>query len=607
VLTITLAIGVRRMAARNAIIRRLPAVETLGSVSVICTDKTGTLTRNEMMVAAVATSDGTAEVTGTGHDPNGSIADGGAPLGPQRQAAVDELAQAALLCNDAGLHRTEAGWRVEGDPMEGALIVFGAKAGLDPDAVRNRFPRLDEFPFDARHRFMATLHRSEDGAGLLCVKGAPEAILEMCRRQRGPAGEGALDRDQWHRRVDALAAGGQRVIALASRPMPAEARTIRQAELGEGLTLLGLVGLIDPPRPEAVQAVRDCRAAGIRVKMITGDHAVTARAIARQLALENPDSVATGRDLDGLDDDALRKIAAETDVFARTSPEHKLRLVTALQADGAVIAMTGDGVNDAPALKRADVGVAMGRKGTEAAKEAAQMVLADDNFASIVAAVREGRTVYDNLKKVIAWTLPTDGGEALTVIAAILAGLTLPITPVQILWINTVTAVGLGLILAFEPPEPNVMNRPPRAASEPLLSAALVWQILFVSLLFLAGAFGMFYWAEHRGLPLEAARTMVVNAIVAMEIFYLFSVRYRHGTALTWTGAMGTPAVLIGIAVVFALQLIFTYLPLFQRLFETRAIGFWDGLAAVGVGAALLLVAEFEKLIRRKLAAGAPA
>jgi magnesium-transporting ATPase (P-type) len=607
VLTITLAIGVRRMAARNAIIRRLPAVETLGSVSVICTDKTGTLTRNEMMVAAVATSDGTAEVTGTGHDPNGTIGDGGALLSADRRATVAELAQAALLCNDAALHRTEASWRIEGDPMEGALIVFAAKAGLEPDAVRNRFPRLHEIPFDARHRFMATLHRTQDGAGLLCMKGAPERILEMCHRERGPAGDAALDRDEWHRRVEALAAGGQRVIAFASRPMPGEARTIRDADAREGMTLLGLVGLIDPPRAEAASAVRECRAAGIRVKMITGDHAATARAIGRQLGLENSDSVATGHDLDRLDDDALRRVVAETDVFARTSPEHKLRLVAALQADGAVIAMTGDGVNDAPALKRADVGVAMGRKGTEAAKEAAQMVLADDNFASIVAAVREGRTVYDNLKKVIAWTLPTDGGEALTVIAAILAGLTLPITPVQILWINTVTAVGLGLTLAFEPPEPNVMRRPPRTASEPLLSVALGWQILFVSLLFLVGAFGIFYWAEHRGLSLEAARTMVVNAIVAMEIFYLFSVRYRHGTSLTWTGVMGTPAVLIGIAAVFALQLIFTYVPLFQRLFETRAIGWWDGLAAAGVGAALLLVAEIEKFIRRMLVGGAPA
>jgi magnesium-transporting ATPase (P-type) len=383
--------------------------------------------------------------------------------------------------------------------------------------------------------------------------------------------------------------------------MPPETRELAFADAESGLTLLGLLGLIDPPREEAVAAVRDCQAAGIRVKMITGDHAATAVAIARQLGIENPHAVATGAELDGLDDAALRRAARDTDVFARTAPEHKLRLVEALQADGAVLAMTGDGVNDAPALKRADIGVAMGRKGTEAAKEAAEMVLADDNFASIVAAVREGRTVYDNLKKVIAWTLPTNGGEALTIIGAILIGLTLPITAVQILWINMVTAVALGLTLAFEPSEPGAMHRPPRATDEPLLSGFVIWRIIFVSILFVIGTFGMFFWAESRGLSLEEARTLVVNTIVVMEIFYLFSVRFQHGPSLTWSGVLGTPAVLIGVGLVILLQLAFTYAPPLQALFDTRPVGLSDGVAVVGAGVILLAVLEFEKLIRRRL------
>jgi magnesium-transporting ATPase (P-type) len=601
VMTIALAIGVRRMAARNAIVRRLPAVETLGSVAIICTDKTGTLTRNEMTVAAAVTSAATFAVSGEGYDPSGAVQHGEEEIDPAKHPVLGELARAALLCNDAALRRSDAGWVVDGDPMEGALVAFANKVGFDTQTLRPQLPRSDEIPFDAQHRFMATLHHDHAVGAFLCLKGAPEQVLAMSGRQRGPAGDEPLDPVAWRERVEALAALGQRVLAVATKPMPPETRELAFADAESGLTLLGLLGLIDPPREEAVAAVRDCQAAGIRVKMITGDHAATAVAIARQLGIENPHAVATGAELDGLDDAALRRAARDTDVFARTAPEHKLRLVEALQADGAVLAMTGDGVNDAPALKRADIGVAMGRKGTEAAKEAAEMVLADDNFASIVAAVREGRTVYDNLKKVIAWTLPTNGGEALTIIGAILIGLTLPITAVQILWINMVTAVALGLTLAFEPSEPGAMHRPPRATDEPLLSGFVIWRIIFVSILFVIGTFGMFFWAESRGLSLEEARTLVVNTIVVMEIFYLFSVRFQHGPSLTWSGVLGTPAVLIGVGLVILLQLAFTYAPPLQALFDTRPVGLSDGVAVVGAGVILLAVLEFEKLIRRCL------
>jgi magnesium-transporting ATPase (P-type) len=450
---------------------------------------------------------------------------------------------------------------------------------------------------------MATLHHSHDGTGFACVKGAPERVLRMCSRQATPDGETALDKAFWLGAIEALGRRGQRVLALASRQVPADTRELVFDDIEQGLTLDGLVGIIDPPRPEAITAVAECHSAGIRVKMITGDHAATASAIAAEFGLKDPNEATTGSELDGLDDAALRRTLAQSNVFARTSPEHKLRLVEAMQAGGSVIAMTGDGVNDAPALKRADVGVAMGRNGTEAAKEAADMVLADDNFASIVAAVREGRTVYDNLTKVIGWTLPTNGGETMIIAAAILFGLTLPVTPVQILWINMVTAVGLGLVLAFEPAEPDIMQRPPRTPDAPLLSGFLLWRIVLASVLFAAGAFGIFAWGEARGLAHEEARTMVVNTIVVMEIFYLFPVRYVHGTSITWQGMLGTPAVLIGVGGIVVLQFAFTYLPVMQWLFKTRSIGLGDGLVIVGVGIVLLCVLEVEKRARRTLLA----
>ncbi|MFA5952043.1 MAG: cation-transporting P-type ATPase [Hyphomicrobium sp.] len=601
VMTITLAIGVQRMAARNAIVRRLPAVETLGSVSVICSDKTGTLTRNEMTVTRIVLADRSCDIGGIGYAPSGGICSDGAEVDPASVPHLNELITSALLCNDASLREVDGHWIVDGDPMEGALVALGRKVGLDRDQLLKRWPRLDEIPFDSAHRFMSTLHQGHDGAVIAYVKGAPERIIEMCHGEATESGVTRLDHRFWHDAVEKLARDGQRVLALARSPQPSDKRTLGFDDIEQGLTLLGLVGLIDPPRAEAIAAVGECRDASIAVKMITGDHVATAGAIARKLGLSNADHPLTGRDIDGLDPAQLCDTAAAASVFARTSPEHKLRLVEALQSGGAVIAMTGDGVNDAPALKRADVGVAMGRNGTEAAKEAADIVLADDNFASIVAAVREGRTVYDNLTKVIGWTLPTSGGVMVIIAVAILFDQVLPITPRQILWINMVTAVGLGLVLAFEPPEPNIMRRPPRAPDEPLLSPFLLWRLGLVSILIAAGAFGMFTWVETRGLSHEEARTVVVNAVVVMEIFYLFSVRYLHGASASWQGVLGTPAVLIGVGGVVALQIAFTYLPVMQMLFDTRPVMASDAIVIVAVGVALFSILEVEKLIRRKL------
>ena len=607
VMTITLAVGVRRMAQRNAIIRRLPAVETLGSVSVICSDKTGTLTMNEMMASTVVTADRTIAVEGAGYRPEGRfrIAEGdgaGDPLDPAADPVLEELSLAAALCNDADLRPAEGSWTVDGDPMEGALVSLAIKAGHDAEAARAGFARLDTLPFDPRQRYMATLHARDGRSPVIYVKGAPERVLAMCTSAASLSGECPVDAAAWHRQIERLAANGQRVLALARRIPDKDVCVLMPGEIEHGLTLLGLVGLIDPPRPEAVAAIAECRSAGIRVKMITGDHAATARAIAVQLGIADDPKAVTGQDLDLLADDGLQATAREATVFARTSPEHKLRLVESLQSDGSVIAMTGDGVNDAPALKRADVGVAMGGKGTEAAKQASEMVLADDNFASIVAAVREGRTVYDNLTKVIAWTLPTNGGEALTIILAILLGLTLPVTPIQILWVNMVTAIALGLTLAFEPTEPGTMRRAARRPGQGILSGRLLWRILFVSVLMVVGTFGIYGWAIQRELPVETARTMAVNTLVVMEIFYLFSVRYVHGSSLSWQGVLGTRAVLTGVVAVTAAQFAFTYLPPLQAVFATRPIAPADGLAIVGVGIALLAIVEIEKHIVDRLA-----
>jgi magnesium-transporting ATPase (P-type) len=401
--------------------------------------------------------------------------------------------------------------------------------------------QIDKIPFDARHKFMATLHRPQSGSARVFVKGAPEQLLTMCANQRTAAGSAEpLDAAYWTEQADRLASQGQRVLAIATRHFEDGRDELTFSDVEHGLIMIGLVGLIDPPRLEAIEAIAECRRAGIRVKMITGDHAGTAAAIGREIGLANPGRVLTGRQLDEMDDSQLAAAITDVDIFARTNPEHKLRLVMVFQSQGIIAAMTGDGVNDAPALKRADAGIAMGRKGSEAAKEAAELVLADDNFASIVAAVREGRTVYDNIKKVVSWTLPTSTGEAMTVVVAILFGMTLPVTPIQILWINLITASTLGIALAFEPTEANTMRRPPRPRSEGLLTGVLAWHIVFVSLLFLGAVFGIYSYAIDRGYSLELARTMVVNTLVVMEIFHLFFIRNIYGTSLNWKAVVAT-------------------------------------------------------------------
>ena len=602
VLTITLAVGVQAMARRNAIIRRLPAIETLGSVSVICTDKTGTLTRNEMMAATVATDAHVFLLEGAGYEPKGEIRLNDNSVSAAEHAILEELGRAAALCNDASLHQRDGVWTVEGDPMEGALLALAGKVGIDARGTLAGWTRTDVIPFDARHRFMATLDHDHDKHAFVFVKGAPEQIFAMCNQQRAVV-DGIEDFDEpyWHARAEEIAAEGQRVLAFAVKPVAPEHTVLEFSDVERGLILIGLVGLIDPPRPEAVDAIAECHGAGIRVKMITGDHRGTAAAIGRQIGLQNPDKVLTGVDLDGMDDSALRTVVMDTDIFARTSPEHKLRLVMALQSLGSTVAMTGDGVNDAPALKRADAGIAMGDKGSEAAKEAAEFVLADDNFASIAAAVREGRTVYDNIKKVISWTLPTNAGEAMTIIVALLVGMQLPITPIQILWINLITAVTLGIALAFEPTEANTMRRPPRPGNEPLLTGALAWHIVFVSTLFLGGVFGMYAYAVDKDYSIELARTIALNTLVVMEIFHLFFIRNIYGTSLTWEAVKGTKIVWATVISVILAQFAITYFPPLQMLFGTVAVPFWDGVIIVGVGVVLFAIIETEKQLRLRL------
>ncbi len=595
IITVTLAMGVQRMAHRNAIIRRLPAVETLGSVTVICSDKTGTLTKNEMTVRTVITARQTFDVSGVGYDPHGYFSIGGIDVSASDFPLLAEIARTAILCNDASVNEVDGRWMLQGDPTEGALISLGMKSGLNVAVENEKFPRIDTIPFESQQRFMATLHHDHAGHCFIYLKGAPEKVLEMCSRQMAVGEDMPLNHLYWHEQMTEIASRGQRIIAIAFKAADVNNRQLAADDLESGLTLLGIVGIIDPPRETAIEAVKKCHDAGIKVKMITGDHAVTAMAIGSMMGIGGGGKVITGQQIDAMSDDELRIASEKADIFARVSPEHKLQLVQSLQANGEITAMTGDGVNDAPALKRSDVGIAMGLKGTEVSKEAAEIVLADDNFTSIVHAVEEGRTVYDNIKKAITFILPTNAAEAGIIIAAIISGRALPITPVQILWVNMITAVTLALALTFEKPESDVMKRPPRNPKEPILSGFLIWRIFFVAIIVIMATFGLFMRDRLNGYSLEHARTIAVNTIIFFEIFYLLNTRYLKSSNLSLNGLLGNRYVLAAIGVTILLQILFTHVSFMQTMFSTTHISNADWLRIVTVSSSVFFIVEIEK------------
>ncbi|NJD59333.1 MAG: cation-transporting P-type ATPase [Anaerolineae bacterium] len=590
--TITLALGVSRMAKQRAVVRHLPAVETLGSTTVICSDKTGTLTQNQMTVLEIRTQGGEYTLSGTGYIPEGGI------IGNWRSdKAVRETLQAGLLCNDSQLVEVDGRWVVQGDPTEGALIAAARKGELSPDLLA--YPvRLDAIPFDSQHQYMATLHTD----GVVYIKGAAEILLERCAWTMTPSGENSTcASSEFRAEMEEMAARGMRVLAFARLELP-DRQKISHADITQ-LTLLGLQGMIAPPRPEAFSAVLACQQAGIKVKMITGDHALTAAAIGNQIGLcaSDCDSVLTGAELVEISDIDLVHKAHQINVFARVAPEQKLRLVEALQAHGDIVAMTGDGVNAAPALKQANIGIAMGITGTDVAKEAADMVLTDDNFATIEVAVEEGRSVFDNLTKFIAWTLPTNLGEGMVLLAAIVTGAILPILPIQILWINMVTAALLGTTLAVEPKEPDIMRRKPRDPGAPILTPTIIWRIVIVSLIILAGAFGLFEYEIMRGASIEQARTVAVNVVIFVEILYLFNARSLTRSPFQ-LGFFSNPWAIGGAILMVLLQMLFTYAPFMNTLFGSASIPWWLWLDVLGVSLAAFVIIEIEKWIRRKLA-----
>jgi magnesium-transporting ATPase (P-type) len=599
IITITLAIGVQRMAQRHAIIRRLPAVETLGSVSRICSDKTGTLTLMEMMVVSAVTAEAAYQVTGEGYATEGEVSRDGGPAGKDR--VLELMGRVSMLCNDAELFQEDGVWKVEGDPTEGALYPFAAKIGLNRQTEQGAHPRVDAIPFESEHRFMATLHAAGDGKQILLTKGAPEVILEHCNRQQTASEEAKpLDRAHFMEASDKLAGQGERVLALAWIETPSvKAGNLTPADLPRNLVLLGLVGLLDPPRKEAVKAVEECHGGGIRVTMITGDHKITAAAIAKMLGIGDGKTALTGAEIEEMDTATLQERVRDVDVFARASPEHKLRLVKAIQANRQIVAMTGDGVNDAPALKKADIGVAMGIKGTEVTKEAAEMILADDNFASITAAVKEGRTVYNNIEKAILFMLPTNVAQAIVIAVAILFGFTMPITAPQVLWVNMVTSVALGLVIAFEPHELDVMKRSPRAVARPILTRFGLWRVAFVGVALLVYTLCAFFWMKSQGASDALARTTAVNAITIGQVFYLLNSRYLLDSSLSVRAHLGNKYLPHGIGAVVLLQLLFTYAPPLQRLFDTQALPPSAWLWLLAGGFLFFLVVEVEKAIIR--------
>lgn len=597
VVTITLALGVQQMARRHAITRKLPAVEALGSVSVICSDKTGTLTQNEMTVRTVVTGTQRYSVDGTGYDPRGSITADGQVASLSADPDLALFVETMALCNDARVAEVDGRWQLIGEPTEGALRTLALKAGFDADVAR-----VGEVPFESQNKFMATLSDLPDGGRTILVKGAPDRLLDRSEFELDEHGElRPLDRPRWERVIDELSAQGLRVLAAARRPAP-DADSLTLDDVDHGLTFLGVAGIVDPPRPEAITAIANCHSAGIRVKMITGDHAGTARAIAAEMGIiDDPAApVLTGADLQKMSQTRLREVAGEVDIYARTSPEHKLRIVTALQAQGEIVAMTGDGVNDAPALTRADIGVAMGIKGTEATKEAAGIVLADDNFATIERAVEEGRRIYDNIRKSILFLLPTNGAQSLVILVAILFGFSLPLTPVQILWVNMITAVTLSLALVFEPAEPGIMSRTRRSTDGPLIARGDLAMITFVSILVAAAAISVYFVAKSDGHSLAVAQTAAVNMLALGQLAYLFNCRYLSGSSLKVGALRGNPMVWYTSAALIVLQLVFIYAPFMHTWFGSAPLTGVGWGVTIGLAIAIFFIIEIAKAVARR-------
>ncbi|MCL2473414.1 MAG: cation-transporting P-type ATPase [Alphaproteobacteria bacterium] len=586
ILSIILAIGVQNMAKRKAIVRNLPSVETLGSVSVICSDKTGTLTKNEMTVQTLETRDGEFEVSGMGYAPEGQIFLGDTPVDFAKENVLKELIECFNVCNDAALAQDADGlWNIMGDPTEGALITLFQKADIDHTPLE----RISTIPFDSDYKYMATLIE-KDNHNIIYIKGAPDKLLDIVK----------TDSSLWNKKISTLALRGQRIIGAAYKIVDKNVKTITHDDIKDGIVFLGLAGIIDPPREEAIEAIRKCKEAGITVKMITGDHIDTARTIAKELGIGDGTKAIEGKELEGISDEEMEEAAFKYDVFARTSPEHKLRLVKALQSRNVICAMTGDGVNDAPALKKADVGVAMGIKGTEVTKDSAEIVLTDDNFSTIVAAVEEGRRVYDNLKKTILFILPTNGAGSFLIIASILFGILMPLTPVQILWVNMVTSVTVSFALAFEKIEPDAMKRPPRPYNSELLSGYFIWRILFVSVLIGGWTLIVNIDLFERGYDEDLVRTITIQTLVIAQMFHLFNSRSIRGFAFN-ADFFKNKAVFVVCILLLIMQASITYIPFMNEAFGTVPLDLSSWKYPFILGTAVFIIVEIEKAVMRKI------
>lgn len=597
IISIILSLGVQAMARQKAIIRKLPTVETLGAMTVICSDKTGTLTMNEMTVKAVITADSVYRVEGDSYEPVGKIhaIDDPTPVTIAPGSLFERYLRTIDLCNDSQLIKEESGlWKITGGPTEGALKVLAAKVTLPPLTSELR----SKIPFDSQYKYMSTLYRLGEEEVVL-VTGAPDVLFRLCQYQQSDSGLQPLDLPYWEGKIEEYAREGLRMVAAAWKPAAAGQTELTHQDLQQGVILLGVAGMMDPPRPEAITAIADCLQAGIRVKMITGDHPQTAMSIGKMLGIGNAGNAITGRELEVMDDAQLSVAAQQFDIFARTSPEDKFRLVQALQSKKEIVGMTGDGVNDAPALKQADVGVAMGIKGTEVTKEAADMVLTDDNFATIASAVREGRRVYDNLKKTILFVMPTNLAQGLLIVIALLAGNVLPLTPVLILWMNMATSATLSFGLAFEAGEKNIMRRPPRDPKIHVMDGFAIWRVAFVGSMIAVSAFILEAWLQPRGYSPEFIRTVLLQTLVTAQWFYMLNCRVSDGFSLT-KGLLANKGIWIVSGVLLLLQLLIIYAPFMQMLFGTTGLPFRYWVITFIIGFAMFLIVELEKPLTRK-------